>query len=96
MAQVSACTPLTFVNLLRAEIRHAGVAVTLTVLICALLNFADSARLAGVAVAIVMLIGGPGRPWVAALHRFLEVSFGILIAVFLSALIYPSRSSGGS
>jgi uncharacterized membrane protein YgaE (UPF0421/DUF939 family) len=69
-----------------------GVAVTLTVLVCALLGFAEAARLAGVAVAIVMLVGHPGRPWIAALHRFLEVSFGIVIAVVVSVLIWPSRT----
>jgi uncharacterized membrane protein YgaE (UPF0421/DUF939 family) len=69
-----------------------GAAVTLTVLICALLGLAEAARLAGVAVAIVMLVGHPGRPWVAALHRFLEVSFGIVIAVVVSVLIWPSRT----
>ena len=70
-----------------------GVAVTLTVLVCALLNFADAARLAGVAVAIVMLTEHPARPWIAPLHRFLEVSFGIVIAVLVSAFIWPSRNS---
>jgi uncharacterized membrane protein YccC len=62
------------------------------VLVCALLRFYDATRLAGVAVAIVMLVNHPGRPWIAALHRFLEVSFGIVIAVVISALIWPSRS----
>ena len=71
-----------------------GVAVTLTVLVCALLGFAEAARLAGVAVAIVMLVSHPGRPWVTALHRFLEVSFGIVIAVAVSVLIWPSRRPG--
>jgi uncharacterized membrane protein YgaE (UPF0421/DUF939 family) len=68
-----------------------GAAVTLTVLVCALLGFAEAARLAGVAVAIVMLVSHPGRPWAAALHRFLEVSFGIVIAVLVSALHWPLR-----
>jgi uncharacterized membrane protein YgaE (UPF0421/DUF939 family) len=68
-----------------------GIAVTLTMLVCALLGFEDAARLAGVAVAIVMLVGHPGRPWVAAIHRFLEVSFGIVIAVGISVLIWPAR-----
>ena len=70
-----------------------GVAVTLTVLVCALLGLAEASRLAGVAVAIVMLVSHPGRPWIAALHRFLEVSFGIVVAVVISVLIWPSRSS---
>ena len=69
-----------------------GVAVTLTVLVCALLGLAEASRLAGVAVAIVMLVSHPGRPWIAALHRFLEVSFGMVVAVVISALIWPSRS----
>ena len=68
-----------------------GVAVTLTVLLCGLLGFAEAARLGGVAVAIVMLVGHPARPWIAPLHRFLEVSFGIVIAVLVSALIWPVR-----
>jgi uncharacterized membrane protein YgaE (UPF0421/DUF939 family) len=70
-----------------------GVAVTLTVLVCALLGFAEAARLAGVAVAIVMLVSRPGSPWIAALHRFLEVSFGIVIAVVVSVLIWPSKKT---
>jgi len=69
-----------------------GVAVTLTMLVCALLGFAEAARLAGVAVAIVMLASHPGAPWGVALHRFLEVSFGIVTAVLVSVLIWPSRT----
>lgn len=70
-----------------------GTAVALTVWLCAVLGFAEAARLAGVAVAIVMLTGHVGSPWVTALHRFLEVSFGIVIAVLVSALIWPARTA---
>lgn len=70
-----------------------GIAVTLTVLLCAVLGVAEAARLAGVAVAIVMLVGHGGNPWITALHRFLEVSFGIVIAVLISVLIWPARKS---
>jgi uncharacterized membrane protein YgaE (UPF0421/DUF939 family) len=73
-----------------------GVAVTLTVLVCSLLGFAEAARLAGVAVAIVMLVSHPGAPWVAALHRFLEVSFGIVVAIAISALVWPSKKLGSA
>jgi uncharacterized membrane protein YgaE (UPF0421/DUF939 family) len=62
-------------------------------LICALLGLAEAARIAGVAVAIVMLLAHHGTPWIAALHRFLEVSFGIVIAVVVSALIWPARTT---
>jgi uncharacterized membrane protein YccC len=68
-------------------------AVTLTVLVCGLCGFEEAARLAGVAVAIVMIVGHPVRPWIAPLHRFLEVSFGILVAVVVSGLIWPARRS---
>jgi len=73
-----------------------GIAVSITVLICGLLGFAEAARLAGVAVAIVMLTSHPGRAWTAALHRFLEVSFGIVIAVLVSALHWPARKMAAS
>lgn len=68
-----------------------GIAVTITMFVCGILGFADAARLAGVAVAIVMLTGHPDHPWMAPLHRFLEVAFGIVIAVLVSALIWPAR-----
>jgi len=68
-----------------------GVAVTLTMLVCALIGFAEAARLAGVAVAIVMLVSHSGTPWITALHRFLEVSFGIVSAVLVSVLVWPAR-----
>jgi len=68
-----------------------GVAVMITVLVCGLLGFEEAARLAGVAVAIVTLTSHPGHPWIAPLHRFLEVSFGIVIAVLVSALLWPTR-----
>jgi uncharacterized membrane protein YgaE (UPF0421/DUF939 family) len=68
-----------------------GLAVTMTMFVCGMLGFADAARLAGVAVAIVMLTGHPGHPWMAPLHRFLEVAFGMVIAVLVSALVWPAR-----
>jgi uncharacterized membrane protein YccC len=63
-----------------------GLAVTVTVLICEVLGLRESYRLACVTVAIVMLISNAGPPWPAAVHRFLEVALGIVIALALSAL----------
>jgi uncharacterized membrane protein YgaE (UPF0421/DUF939 family) len=80
-----------FVALFGQRLWAFGIAVTITVIVCALLGFEDAARLAGVAVAIVMLTGHPTSPWIAPLHRFLEVSFGIVIAVAVSVLIWPVR-----
>jgi uncharacterized membrane protein YgaE (UPF0421/DUF939 family) len=58
--------------------------VAITVLICVWLRLEDASRLASVAVAVVMLIPHPGRPWVIALHRFAEVSLGIIVATCIS------------
>jgi uncharacterized membrane protein YgaE (UPF0421/DUF939 family) len=70
-----------------------GVAVTLTMLLCALLGFAEASRLAGVSVAIVMLASRQGAPWATALHRFLEVSLGIVTAVGIATLRWPVRKA---
>lgn len=56
----------------------------MTLLVCCLLGFADAARLAGVAVAIVMLVPSTDPAWTVALHRFLETAIGIVIAVMIS------------
>lgn len=68
-----------------------GVAVTLTMLLCAMLGFSDASRLAGVAVAIVMLTSRQAAPWIIALHRFSEVSLGMVAAVAIAAVRWPSR-----
>ncbi len=68
-----------------------GIAVTLTVLTCAFLGFLDSYRLAGATVAIVMLVTIQDVPWVVALHRFLEVSLGVVVALLVTVFIWPSR-----
>ena len=45
-------------------------------------------RFAGITLAITMLIVRPVPVWVAALHRFLEVSIGIVVALLLT-LLWP-------
>lgn len=82
-----------FVALFGQRLWAFGAAVTLTMLVCVLLGFEDTGRLAGVAVAIVMLFAHPARPWVAPLHRFLEVSFGMVVAVAISAINWPTSTS---
>ena len=75
-------------NCLDRQFGLSGLPGLTTVAICALLGFAEAARLSGVAVAIVMLTGHPGRHWIAALHRFLEVRSG-------SWSLLSSRCSSG-
>jgi uncharacterized membrane protein YgaE (UPF0421/DUF939 family) len=81
-----------FVTLGGVGVLWFGVATIATVLVCQLLGLDQSYRLACVTVAIVMLINGVGSPWRFALHRFLEVSVGILVALIVSSL--PPRAPG--
>lgn len=57
-------------------------------LICAILHLDRAAyRFAGITLAIVMLVARAGpAAWVIAIHRFIEVSLGIAVALVLTAL----------
>jgi uncharacterized membrane protein YccC len=60
-------------------------------LICAILRLDQSAyRFAGITLAIVTLVARGETPFVIAVHRFVEVSIGIAVALALSAL-WPER-----
>ena len=69
-----------------------GVAIFVLGLLCAILRLDQSAyRFAGIAVAIVMLIVRAEAPWVAGIHRFVEVSIGIMVGLIFSA-VWPRRN----
>ena len=60
-------------------------------LVCAVLNLDRAAyRFAGITLAIILLTGGDKAPWVAAIHRFVEVSIGIAVGLVITAL-WPER-----
>lgn len=60
-------------------------------LVCALLRLNRSAyRYAGTALAIVILASHEKAGWIAALHRFVEVSIGISVGLAIMA-IWPER-----
>jgi uncharacterized membrane protein YccC len=73
-----------------------GVGIFLLGLICAALSQANQRlrdyldktayRYAGIALAIVMLIARSESVWVVAVHRFLEVSIGIAVALAMTVL----------
>ena len=63
-----------------------GIAIAVTVIICHFLNLEQSYRLACVTVAIVMVISPANHPWPVALHRFLEVALGIVVALIVTAI----------
>jgi uncharacterized membrane protein YccC len=64
-----------------------GVAVLLIGVACAILRIERSAyRYAGITLVIVMLVTRSTNVWLIAVHRFCEVSIGIVVGLFLSAL----------
>ena len=70
-----------------------GLSVTLCIFVCSMLAYEKAGRLAAVTLSIIVLIqidGGPGK---AALARFLEVSFGIVVALAVTLLVFPPHST---
>ena len=75
-----------FIGLGTAIIWHHSIAVfALAVLVvmvlCTALRIQNAGRLAGVAVAIIVLIPRTQPIWQIAVERFLEVSFGIVVSL---------------
>jgi uncharacterized membrane protein YccC len=65
-------------------------------LLCAAFRMEKSAyRYAGITLAIIVLIPRVTTAWVVALHRFIEVSVGIVVALALVA-VWPERQPGAS
>ena len=60
--------------------------VFLVGLICASLGLQNSARLANITLAIVMLVVHTESPAMIAIHRFLEVAIGIGVALAVTAV----------
>lgn len=70
-----------------------GVAVFVIGLLCAALKLDRGAyRHAGFTLAIIMLVTRAGNEWVIAVHRFFEVSLGVVVGLVLSAA-WPERTS---
>lgn len=66
-------------------------AVFLAVVVCGLLGFRSSSRLAGVTITIVMLIQSSSHK-ALALDRVMQVMFGILVAVAVTTFVFPDRA----
>jgi uncharacterized membrane protein YgaE (UPF0421/DUF939 family) len=70
-----------------------GCGVFVLGLLCLLLGLERSGyRYAGIALAVIMLIQRSRPVWIIALHRFVEVSVGIVIGLILTAL-WPERET---
>lgn len=71
-----------------------ALAVFLAVVLCGLLGFRSSSRLAGVTIAIVMLVQSSSHKAIA-LDRVLQVLFGIIVALVVTTLVLPDRARLG-
>lgn len=72
-----------------------GLAVLATLSVCGLLpRLRNSSRVAGITVVIVILAGHPtDSAFSLGLSRFSEIALGIVMALAVSALLFPSRAS---
>jgi len=77
----------------RANLAVFGAGVFLLGLICAFLRVRSAYRFAGVTLAITMLIPRDSPAWVAAEHRFVEVSVGIAVGLAITA-VWPIQLHG--
>jgi uncharacterized membrane protein YccC len=78
----------------RAKVAVFGVAVFAIGVVCAALKVERAAyRYASITLAIVMLVPRAANEWVVAIHRFFEVSIGIVVGLALSA-VWPEWTSG--
>ncbi len=66
-------------------------AVFVAIVVCGLLGFRSSSRLAGVTITIVMLVQSSSHKAVA-LDRVLQVMLGIVVAVVVTTVIFPDRA----
>ena len=68
------------------------------VLVCAvvpgMMGFKAAGRMAGVTVTIVLLAANSRAHWEVARDRFLEVSFGIVVAVVVSKVLWRETAAG--
>jgi len=68
-----------------------ALAVLAAVIICGLLGLRNSSRLAGVTISIVMLVK-TGSHWTIAMDRVIDVFLGIVVALAVSASLFPDRA----
>jgi uncharacterized membrane protein YccC len=83
-----------FATFMGRSIAVYGVGIFLCGVICALLHTERSAyRYAGITLTIVMLIAHTQSAWIIAIHRFIEISLGILVSLLVTAIWPESRAT---
>jgi uncharacterized membrane protein YgaE (UPF0421/DUF939 family) len=61
-----------------------GVSIFVCGLLCSLLRLGGAYRFAAITLTIILLITHPRPPWIVAVHRFVEVSLGIAVALVVA------------
>jgi uncharacterized membrane protein YgaE (UPF0421/DUF939 family) len=69
-----------------------GLAVALCIFLCSLLTFEKAGRLAAVTLSIVVLVDMASGPAWAAFSRFLEVALGIVVALIVTLVVFPTHA----
>jgi uncharacterized membrane protein YccC len=67
-------------------------AVLTAIIMCGLLGLRNSSRLAGVTIAIIMLVQKDGPRWELAATRVGEVIIGLVVALAITTLVLPDRA----
>ena len=70
-----------------------GLSVAVCIFVCGALAYEKAGRLAAVALSIIVLVKIDGGPAQAAIARFLEVGLGIVVALAVTLLVLPPRST---
>jgi uncharacterized membrane protein YccC len=68
-----------------------GLSVALCIFACSALAFDKAGRLAAVALSIIVLVKIDNGPAQAAMGRFLEVGLGIVVALGVTLLVFPTH-----
>jgi len=63
-----------------------GAGIFVCGILCGLLRLGSAYRFAAIALTIVLLIVHAARPWIVAVHRFVEVSLGIAVALLITMI----------
>ncbi|HSS99256.1 MAG TPA: FUSC family protein [Terriglobales bacterium] len=63
-----------------------GAGIFICGILCAILRIKESYRIAAITLSIVLLITHGSAPWMVALHRFIEVSIGIAVALLVTTV----------
>jgi uncharacterized membrane protein YgaE (UPF0421/DUF939 family) len=69
-----------------------GVGIFVCGLLSALLRIGSAYRFAAITLSIVLLVEHAHAPWIVAMHRFVEVSLGIAVAL-VTAVLWPAPAS---